>query len=210
MTALINPIAAQSLGDPGTRDPAAARFFDARQTIISQYANSPVLTELVDRLGAAFDRQVDVDAFYRTVWNIETATGFGLDIWGRIVGVRRALYIADGAFLGFSQATGARNFDDGIFYSGGRLTANYALTDEAYRRVILAKAALNITDGSIASFNTILLALFPGAKAYVRDNGDMTVTFVFASRLSQVDYAIITQSGVIPRPIGVSFTVEQP
>lgn len=211
MTGLLNPTTAEPLGFAGDIDASDARFFDVRQTLISQYANSPVIIELVDRLGAAFDRQVDVDAFYRFVWNIDTARGFGLDIWGRIVGVRRALYIADGDYLGFAEAADAQNFDAGIFYGGARLTANYALTDEAYRRVILAKAALNITDGSVASINAILRALFPaGGNPHVRDNGDMTMTFVFGEALSRVDYAIITQSGVAPRPVGVSFTVEQP
>jgi len=211
MTGLLAPTTAEPLGFAGDIDARDARFFDIRQTLISQYANSPVIIELVDRLGAAFDRQVDADAFYKLVWNVETAKGFGLDIWGRIVGVRRALYIADGDYLGFAEATDAQNFDAGIFYGGARLTANYALSDEAYRRVILAKAALNITDGSVASINAILRALFPNSgNPHVRDNGNMTMTFVFGERLSRVDHAIITQSGVVPRPVGVSFTVEQP
>ena len=117
----------------------------------------------------------------------------------------------DGAYLGFSEATDAQNFDLGIFYSGSQLTANFALTDLAYRRVLLAKAALNITDGSTSSINTILRALFPDSgNCYVRDNFDMTMTFVFGIRLSKVDYAIVVQSGVLPRPVGVSVSVEQP
>lgn len=202
--------ASQPLGFTGENIAATARFFDARQTIYSQYANSPVLLELVERFNDAFDRQQDFDAFYAAIWDIDTATSAGLDIWGRIVGVGRALYVSDGSFLGFNEATDAQDFGEGIFYSGDRLTANFSLTDTAYRRVIMAKAAANITDGSIPSFNAILMTLFPDhGNCYVRDNGDMTMTLVFGTALSKVDYAIVTQSGVLPKPIGVSFTVEQ-
>lgn len=211
MTTLL-PVSSQPLGYPGERGDAFYPSFDARQTVISQYANSPVLLALIDQLSQAIDPQAWFDSFYSAVWDITTATGAGLDLWGRILGVARVLYVtADGAFLGFSEAGDAQDFDKGIFYTGAQLTANFALTDLAYRRVLLAKAALNITDGSIASINTILLALFPDSgNSYVRDNGDMTMTFVFGAKLSKVDYAIVTQSGVLPKPVGVSFGVEQP
>lgn len=208
----LNPGASQPLGFSGDDASGSRQSFDVRSTVISQYANSPVLLALIDGLAQAIDRQSDFDNFYTTLWDLTSATGFGLDIWGRILGVGRVLYVTtDGAFLGFSEATDAQDFNAGIFYAGGQLTANFALTDLAYRRVLFAKAALNITDGSVSSINTILRALFPGhGNCYARDNGDMTMTFVFGARLSKVDYAIVTQSGVLPKPVGVSFSVEQP
>ena len=211
MTTLV-AYATEPPGYPGGDSAGSALSFDARRTVISQYANSPVLLALIDGLSQAIDRQSAFDAFYRAVWDITTATGFGLDLWGRILGVARVLYVtADGAYLGFSAQTGAQDFNAGIFYSGTQLTANFALTDLAYRRVLLAKAALNITNGSISSINTILRALFPASgNCYVRDNFDMTMTFVFGAHLSKVDYAIVVQSGVLPRPVGVSVSVEQP
>lgn len=186
-----------------------ARFFDPRTTVISQYANSPVLLALIDALGFAIDRQTQFDAFYDKVWNIASATGFGLDIWGRIVGVDRALYVPSQDYLGWSQSTGSKPFGSGVWYGVADFTPNYRLTDEAYRRVIMAKAALNITSGSIPAINAVLMALFPGyGNVYVRDNNNMTMTFVFGSLPSSIDYAIVTQSGVLPKPAGVSFTLE--
>lgn len=188
-----------------------ARFFDPAQTLLSQYANSPVLTDLIDRLSMAIDRQEDFDAFHDIIWNIDTAAGFGLDIWGRIVGVGRALYVPDEEYLGFSEAGDAYPFGEGIFYGGTSATPNYLLTDTAYRRVIMAKAALNITDGSIHAINAILMALFPSSgNVYVRDNRDMTLTYVFGAPITRIEYAIVTQANVLPRPAGVGFTVETP
>lgn len=207
----LTPVSSNPVGFPGDDDYYAALFFDARQTVVSQYANSPVLLSLIDALNGAIDLQASYDAFYAAVWDIDTAIGFGLDIWGRILGVSRALYISDGSYLGFSTDTSAQVFGQGIFFSGAKLTANYALTDAAYRNVLYAKAALNITDSSISSINAILMALFPNyGNSYVRDNGDMTMTFVLGAAPTKVDYAIITQSGVLPKPAGVSFTVEHP
>lgn len=209
---LLPPMTSESIGWAGDSSSLQSLFFSARQTVLSQYANSPVLLSLIDSLNEAIDPQADVDAFYATVWDISTAVGFGLDIWGRILGVGRTLYIAaPGEYWGFSEATDAQNFNAGTFYVGEQLTANYAMTDEAYRRVLLAKAALNITDGSISSINTILMALFPAhGNCYARDNLDMTMTYVFGAALTQVESAIIAQSGVLPRPVGVSVTVETP
>lgn len=204
-------LSSQPLGFAGGDSAAQTPFFDGRQTILSQYANSPVMLALIDGLTDAIDQQANFNAFYSAVWDITSAVGFGLDIWGRILGVSRVLFVSDGAFLGFSEATDAQNFNAGIFYGGNHLTANFALTNEAFRRVLMAKAALNITDGSMSSINIILMALFPDhGNCYVRDNADMTMTYVFGATLSKVDYAIVTQAGVLPKPVGVSVTVEQP
>lgn len=187
-------------------------LLDPRGTVISQYANSPVLLALIDQLGEALGRGALFDAFFDKVWNIETATGFGLDIWGRIVGVSRSLYVAGGTFLGFSTASpDVTPFGTGVFFGGTALVPNYSLTDLAYRKLILAKAAFNITNCSPPAINAILRAIFPGyGNVYVRDNLDMTITYVFGSRLTNLDYAIVTQSGVVPRPCGVAVSVEQP
>ncbi|MDF2386586.1 DUF2612 domain-containing protein [Nostoc ellipsosporum NOK] len=210
MTTLF-PVSSESMAWPGDASSGLAKSFDARGTVISQYANSPILLALLSSLDDAIDPQPVVNGFYDTIWNVESANTHGLNVWGRIVGVSRTLYVSDGTYLGFSQSSDAVPFGSGIFYGGGTLTANYQLTNAAYRQVILAKAALNITDGSSSSINAILRALFPGyGNVWVRDNGDMTMTYVFAAPLSKVDYAIVTQSGVLPKPVGVSFDVEQP
>jgi hypothetical protein len=66
----------------------------------------------------------------------------------------------------------------------------------------------------MASINAILSSLFPGrGNAYVTNGQDtghpMTMTLTFAFTLTAVELAIIEQSGAIPIPAGVSFTVVQ-
>ena len=57
-----------------------------KDTVISQYAHSPVMLSLIQSWNDAIDTAADLQAFYDTVWNVSTAQGFGLDIWGAIVG----------------------------------------------------------------------------------------------------------------------------
>lgn len=183
-------------------------FFNPWVTVLSEYANSPIITALIDLFAQWLDPQSRFDRFYSLIWDIDTAQGYGLDVWGRILGVGRVLQVPVGEYLGFEQDAQAKPFGFGIFYSGSRLTNNVALTDEAYRTLLLAKAALNITNASAPAINTILLNLF--GQGYVRDNRDMTITYVFSEALTPVETAIVFQSGVLPKPCGVSFDVEQP
>ncbi len=199
------PLAASPYGPAPA---SAGYFFDPVLTVLSQYANSPLLLKLVDDVAQWLDPASRFDDFFSLIWNIDTAAGFGLDVWGRILGVRRVLQVPDGVYLGFESDAEARPFGFGIFYGGGRSTNNVALTDDAYRLLLLAKAALNITNASSPAINAILLNLF--GDGYVRDNLDMTMTFVFSQTLTPVQTAIVFQSGVLPKPCGVSFTVEQP
>lgn len=143
---------------------------NVQETILAQYANSPALRGIIERFNKAADPNALIETFYNNVWNIETATGWGLDVWGRIVGVGRVQKVTAPQFIGFDEANdgsgSARPFDDGLFYTGALSTTNYALTDEAFRRLIFAKAAANISNGSIAEINRILMTLF-GDKGHI-------------------------------------------
>lgn len=183
------------------------------KTVISQYANSQIITAMIQNQAAYFDFTANFDAFFDMIWNVVTAEGYGLDVWGKIVNVSRVLDIGAGFnYFGFEEATtlSAAPFNQGPFYSGQPITTNFSLTDDAYRILIFAKALANITDGSILSLNQLLLDLFPGrGDAYVTDDGGMTMTYTFEFALTPVEAAIITQSGVLPRPNGVTVSYVQ-
>lgn len=186
--------------------------FDPWATIISQYANSPVLTALIISFFEALDQTENLDLFFDLIWNVDTAQGYGLDVWGRIVGVGRTLRVSSVEYFGFDQQLpGVGTFgpqDVSPFFSGQPTTSNFSLTDAAYRQLILAKAAFNITDGSIHAINALLMALFPGeGQAYVTDNGGMSMTYTFSWNLSPLEQAIVFQSGVLPKPCGVTANV---
>jgi hypothetical protein len=192
-------------------------FFSFTDTIISQYQNSPTLYQLIENFYSYLNPTKNVDEFYDLVWNVDTAVGWGLDVWGRIVGVGRVVQVpTEGlTYLGFSQSPEdplITGFGQGPFYSAGSsATSNYTMDDDQYRLVILAKALANISDGATRGINQVLMSLFPGrGNCYVRDNLDMSLTYVFEFLLTPYEIATVVQSGVLPRPAGVSVGYEYP
>lgn len=159
-----------------------------------------------------FDPSTDFEFFYDAVWNIDTAVGFGLDVWGKIVGVARQLEIpATQQFFGFNDGSGYQPFDQAPFYNGPKATNTYSLSDDAYRTLILMKALLNISNCSAPAINRLLSNLFAGrGKCYVVDNGNMSINFVFEFSLNPYEVAILTKSSAIPKPAGVSVTLVYP
>lgn len=177
-------------------------------TVASQYGNSPTILTLVDAMNQYIDPTVDLAQFYSVVWNVETAVGFGLDIWGRIVNVSRVLQIPGNLlYFGFDEQTEAQPFDQAPFYDGPPATQSYVLPDDAYRKLILTKALSNISAATAPSYNRLLQGLFAGrGRCYVLDLGGMAMRFTFEFALEPFEIAIFTQSGVISRPAGVSAT----
>lgn len=188
-------------------------YFDWQKTVISQYANSPTLMQLIENFWGYVDQSRNLDAFFDLVWNVDTAQGWGLDVWGRIVGVGRVVFLpVPGVYLGASGPDGASGDSMNVapFWNGQPTTENFALSDDAYRVLILAKALTNISDGSVPSINQILINLFRGrGNAYVIDSGDMEMIYKFDFVLTDVEFAIVSQSGALPKPVGVQATVEQ-
>jgi hypothetical protein len=175
------------------------------RTIISQYANSPTIVQLVRNIDEYIDPRVNIDDFYNFVWNVDTARGFGLDIWGRIVNIGRDLRLPDVEWFGFDEASpGSYPFDEQPFFNGGGTTNVFTLSDDAYRKLILTKALANIISTNAPSMNQLLQNLFADrGRCYVVDMGGMAMQYTFEFDLTPVEYAIVTQSGALPRPAGV-------
>lgn len=184
------------------------------ETIISQYANSPVLGQLIANMNQYIDPSADLDNFYDFVWNVDTAQGFGLDTWGKIVGVSRLLNIP-GALQDFGFDEGNANadyfpFGQAPFYNGPTQTTVYRLSDDAYRTLIFVKALANITDCTIPSLNQLLRNFFgTRGRCYIGTTGNMSFRYTFEFGLLAYEIAVMTQSGAIPRPAGMNATVLQ-
>ena len=59
------------------------------------------------------------------------------------------------------------------------------------------------------ALNAILRMLYPNQIAYVVDNQDMTMQYVFGFQLGVVDQAVLSLPGLLPKPVGVYATVVQ-
>jgi len=168
------------------------------QTVISQYADSPRLLALLESIDDWISPDADLEAFYEFIWNIRReggAEGYGLDVWGRIVNVSRVVSLTTfGESFGFNRAGDRTGFDQANFYAAERATTNFTLTDEVYRLLIFARAALNLTDCSIPAINAILMNLFPNrGNAYVTDgrNGPTHIWFGFGEAQDRVPFGSV-------------------
>ena len=185
------------------------------QTIVSQYANSPVLLSMINNMNAFIDPQANLFNFYNQIWNVNTATGYGLDLWGRIVGVSRVVQlpgIVNGVSnIWFREAEGLSTstitpFGPGgtfTFYNGQNQTTSYTLSDAAFRAVILAKALSNISVCSAQSLNQLLQNMLGPGIAFVNDLGNMQMQVTFYG-VSLLNYYLLLNARVLPRPCGVT------
>ena len=146
--------------------------------IQSQYAASVRITSLLQSAKDHILPDADIALFYDCMFNLETAKGYGLDVWGNIVGITRNI----------QEVTIS---EQGIVTP---LSTTRVLGDEEYRKVIAAKAASNIMDSTLYSMNYILKQLYPGRICYVTPVNDwrtvddytynaqpMSISFVFAN-----------------------------
>jgi hypothetical protein len=184
------------------------------QTVISQYANSPVINALINSWNAALDPAVNFESFYGQVWNLQTASGWGLDNWGKILGISRYVQLPNiGNYVGFNNPENDwLPMSQGPFYSGGSLNTAYALSDAAYRTLLLAKALANISRTSIQLLNSVVQTVFGTGAMCVADLGSigtsgMAMAYVFATTPTTVNLAIAENSGVLPHPTGVNTAV---
>lgn len=184
---------------------------NVEQTIISQYANSATIVQLIRNMNEYIDPATDFQNFYDFVWNVDTAQFWGLDILGRIVNVSRQLKIPPAIVnLGFNEGLNYQPFGQAPFYAGPPASNVYLLGDDAYRKLILMKALLNISNSTAPATNQLLQNLFAGrGRCYVADTGGMQMRFVFEFLLLPYELAILTQSNAVPRPAAVLAQVLQ-
>lgn len=175
-----------------------------------QYAASPVIQTLVADRSSYFSTAWQ-QSFYDIVWNVDTAQGFGLDIWGRIVVIGRNIQVPVTDYFGFSVSPQTwSSFGEDSMYSGPTATDTYTLADNAYRVLVLAKALSNITSTDSRSLNQVLQKLFPGrGRAWVNDLGSMSMRIIFEFALEPWEFSVLTNGGVVPRPAGVGVKIAQ-
>lgn len=175
-------------------------------TILSQYAGSPVMAHIINQWNLALDLSANEQLFLKDIWDVSTASGIGLDIWGRIVGVSRYLYVPGSIkYFGFSENTDALPFNNAPFYAGVDATKTFALDDNIFRQLIMAKAYCNISTCTVYDINYVLNMLFSSyGYVYCVETSPMKLQIVFDFNMEPWQLAIIVQSGVIPIPAGVS------
>ena len=178
---------------------------DINETIMSQYANSLVITRLIESMNEIIDPTVNINDFYKLVWNIHDANGLGLDIWGRIVGVDRNAKIIPPEVDVFGFQTNPlsfKPFNQAPFMGSEANFSSYQLKDFEYRQLILIKAASNIVYATAPNINRFIKTIF-GKRCYFLLTGKMQATYYFEFKLNYFERYIVYDLQILPQPCGV-------
>lgn len=187
-----------------------------QETILTQYSASQRLLRIIDTFNQAVSLDDFTDEFIAKVWDLTTCEAFGLDMWGKIVGVSRYIVAPiENSSFGFSEANDVNPdyptpFNDSPFFAGVQETTNVRLGDDAYRTLILCKAFTNISIATIPEINRFLKMLFyQRGRAYCVNYKDMTIGLTFEFELAPYEESILTNYDVTPVPSGVLVNVRQ-
>jgi len=188
---------------------------DLTQSLLWQYDNSVRLKSLVLQKQAWYG--LDQTEFWNNwvtdVFTLSTANEFGLSVWSIILGLPLVTGVApdplDKWQWGFGTNTNdLKNFTHGNFGAG-----KIGLTLEEKRMLLWLRYFYLTTRGDIVDINRFFKFLFYDTfnlgKAWVIDNNDMTMTFVFEgfefSR--QVKY-FLSVFNLLPRPAAVGYNID--
>ncbi|ELX9600397.1 DUF2612 domain-containing protein [Escherichia coli] len=185
-------------------------------TILTQYSASKKLLSIIDTFNQAVSLDDFTEEFIKKVWDLTTCETFGLDMWGKIVGISRYIVAPiDSDSFGFSEADDGSTdypapFDNSPFYGGIQETTNVRLGDDAYRTLIICKAFTNISVATIPDINKFLKILFyQRGRAYCVNHRDMTIGINFEFSLAPYEESILTNYDVTPVPSGVQVNIKQ-
>lgn len=156
---------------------------DLTNHIFWQYNNAPNLNSLINSKQNWFNiNQTEFwENWINNVLNIQTANDYGLSIWGALLQIPRVYNVSG---------------------------EDIALTTNQYRTVILARLRLLKTRATVPEINKLLKFLFGKyGKAYVTDNYNMTITYHFNFKLSDLQLAVLQNVTLLPRPAGVEVLI---
>ncbi|MDL2315523.1 DUF2612 domain-containing protein [Desulfovibrio sp. OttesenSCG-928-A18] len=182
--------------------------------IQSQYAASARILALAAACQEEVCPEADVGLFFRTMFDIYTAEGVGLDNWGMILQMGRVI---PGPYLGPCFGFDGSELHPFSRYPFAPDTASedgavaLRLDDEAYRLLLLYKAMANISASTAQAQNDLLAALvgtgiadLPGA-AYVLEVDTMVIRWVFEDSLDAIQLAVFRVAGALARGAGVGW-----
>ena len=163
--------------------------------MLSQYANSPKFVKLVEGLKSQISNANTIEDWVRVVYDLKTASGYGLDVWGVILNQGRLLYYKDeygiqrSVYLRGAQTIGSEDYKE-------------EQIEGYYRMLLFFKAFSYVTNSTLKSFNDLLRFYFEDKKVFVQEIGTMVIELVFRFFPTTLE-KIIFASDLFPKPTGV-------
>ena len=152
--------------------------------VIWQYDNAEIFKNLIESKNEWYSD--NLNGFWEKIvsdfLNINTANDWGLNLWGKILQVKR-LYNVNGEQVNLSK--------------------------ELYRRLILGKLQLIRSNGTVPEINKYLNFIFSpyttesAWASTVRDNLDMSIVYILNFEPTEEELALIYSRTFLPTPAGV-------
>ena len=177
------------------------------EAILWQYNDAEKLISLVENDNDWYQENVInfLNQWYYDVFNVDTATEFGLSVWAKILDVNFATPPED------TRDTNVFGF--GTYYNNFYVSNFSPVKDTTYQLSLSQKRLIikltyqkyNVFP-SIPNVNKIIKNLIADA-AYVIDNMDMSVTIVTNTTLDSGIEFILQNFNLLPIPAGVSYEI---
>ena len=180
----------------------------AKSRVINEYRSKPRMTKWLTMLPEIANEQLEraLDQVYGS-YDVDTVSGEQLDVIGRIVGVPRP--ISRGAaydVFGYSGNDTYTNYNVAPYIGDGAMV-DTPLNNDLYRKLVKAKIARNVSDGTIDSIIELVEMIIDIKVTALIDNGDMTFDIGIASELDNTTEYLLNNFDIIPRPQGVRLGV---
>lgn len=184
---------------------------DLMKSILWQYNDAVRLQKILELKQLWYDENHTQfwDNWIVDVFDLKTANNFGLSVWAIILDVPLSFTAppSDANKIGFGFGTQRKNFNHGNFKrkTGGGVM----LTLEQKRLVLQLRYFQLTTNCGILEVNKFMAYLFgPNPDfglVYVRDNLNMTCTYVFSFYPPSQLQLVLDEFDLMPRPTGVKF-----
>lgn len=178
-------------------------------TVQSQYSASPRILALAGMYWDMLNPGSEIQTMLDDMLNPSTARGYGLDVWGRIVGIKRATVPVSGEYLAFDPDPLSN--PDGDSWNNAPfnpLTPQGLATDTVFRVYVMVKAMMNIGNGSLADINKYFSLMFPDSGIQVIHAGTMIIRVLDYDAVL-TDAAIMALRSIDWVPAGVGWQVWQ-
>ncbi|WP_282377202.1 DUF2612 domain-containing protein [Pseudomonas sp. PS01302] len=175
----------------------------ARSRIINEYRDKQRMVRWLTITPEIANERLEgaLDLVYGS-YDVDTVSGEMLDVIGRIVGVARPiLRAAEFDVFGYAGNDSYTNYNIAP-YIGDDEAIDAPLNNDLYRKLIKAKIARNISDGTADSIIQLLEIIIGVKVTALVDNGDKSFDIGVASALDNTTLYLIDNFDIIPRPQG--------
>lgn len=185
-------------------------MINIKDTIMSQYANSPRMLSIISGMNDAIDPRYFIEDFYEGVYRLSTAKGFALDIWASKVGLSRNAPMSNPNAKKFGFRPSFEPWNTYPFNSATGANASYQLPDDQLRELITIKAAKNLIYATALNINKFLKLIFgEDRRAYYSIIGHMAAEYVFEFTLTPFERMLVYNLKILPVPCGVAITYRE-